>query len=340
MTYGVLELANGLDIVIIAVGLFALGETLWVAAHLRRRPLDIIPVGRPWMSRDDWKRSWPAWIRGAFIGFPFGAIPAGGAELPTYLSYAVEKKLAKKPSLFGKGAIEGVAGPDSANNAAAAGVLVPLLTLGLPTSATAAVLLAGFQQFGIQPGPLLLDSEPELVWGLLASLFIANVLLVVLNLPLAPLWARLLRIPRHLLYAGILVFATLGVFSAGETFGLYVLLLLGLLGFAMRRFGIPLAPAIIGVILGPLAETQLRRALQLGDGDLSVLVTTPMSISIYTLLILIILASTLGGPIARRIRHRRGMGRSLLQEPALAAESESSKQTEDEAELEQVQQPR
>jgi putative tricarboxylic transport membrane protein len=340
MTYGVLELANGLDIVIIAVGLFAVGETLWVAAHLRRRPLDIIPVGRPWMSRDDWKRSWPAWIRGAFIGFPFGAIPAGGAELPTYLSYATEKKLAKKPNNFGKGAIEGVAGPDSANNAAAAGVLVPLLTLGLPTSATAAVLLAGFQQFGIQPGPLLLDSEPELVWGLLASLFIANVLLVVLNLPLAPLWARLLRIPRHFLYAGILVFATLGVFSAGETFGLYILLLLGLLGFAMRRFGIPLAPAIIGVILGPLAETQLRRALQLGNGDLSVLITTPMSISIYTILILILLATTLGGPIASRIRQHRKTGQSPAPDAAVAMETETPARTEDKAALEQIRQPR
>jgi putative tricarboxylic transport membrane protein len=305
LTYGLLPLASGLDIVIIAVGLFAIGETLWVGAHLRRRPLEIIPVGRPWMSREDWSRSWRPWIRGSFIGFPFGAIPAGGSELPTYLSYVAEKKLAKKPNMFGKGAIEGVAGPDSANNAAAAGVLVPLLTLGLPTSATAAVLLAGFQQFGIQPGPLLLDSEPALVWGLLASLFIANVLLVILNLPLAPMWAKLLRIPRPYLYAGILLFAAIGTYSVNASFGLYMLLIIGALGFAMRRFGIPLAPTIIGAILGPMAETQLRRSLQLGNGDLSVLVTTPVSITVYALLILVVLASVLTGPLMARSRSRR-----------------------------------
>ena len=305
LTFGLLPLSNGFDIVIIAVGLFAIGETLWIGAHLRRRPSEIIPVGRPWMGKDDWSRSWKPWVRGAFIGFPFGAIPAGGSELPTYISYVVEKKLAKKPNMFGKGAIEGVAGPDSANNAAAAGVLVPLLTLGLPTSATAAVLLAGFQQFGIQPGPLLLDSEPALVWGLLASLFIANVLLVIINMPLAPMWAKLLRIPRPYLYAGILLFAAIGTYSVNASFGLYILLLIGAIGFAMRRFGIPLAPTIIGVILGPMAETQLRRALQLSNGDLSVLASTPMSIGVYALLALIVLASILGGPITARLQSRR-----------------------------------
>jgi putative tricarboxylic transport membrane protein len=305
LTFGLLPLSGGIDIVVIAVGLFAVGETLWVGAHLRRRPLEIIPTGRPWMSRKDWSRSWKPWIRGAFIGFPFGAIPAGGAELPTYLSYVTEKKLAKKPNEFGRGAIEGVAGPEAANNAAAAGVLVPLLTLGLPTTATAAIMLAGFQQFGIQPGPLLLDSEPELVWGLLASLFIANILLVILNLPLAPVWARLLRIPRPYLYSGILLFAALGVYSVGSSFGLYLLLIIGVLGFAMRRFGIPLAPAIIGVILGPMAETHFRRALQLGNGDLTVLVTTPLSITLYVVLGLVLVASVAGGPIARRLGARR-----------------------------------
>jgi putative tricarboxylic transport membrane protein len=176
----------------VAVAVFAIGEALWVAAHLRSRPLDIIPVGQPWMSRDDWGRSWKPWLRGTAFGFPFGALPAGGAELPTFLSYITERKLSKRPEEFGHGAIEGVAGPEAANNASAAGTLVPLLAMGLPTTATAAVILLAFQSYGIETGPGLFDSQPILVWTLLASLFIGNTLLLVLNLPLAPVWAKLL----------------------------------------------------------------------------------------------------------------------------------------------------
>ncbi len=160
--------------------------------------------------QDDWKRSWKPWLRGTAYGFPFGALPAGGAELPTFLSYITEKKLSKHPEEFGKGAIEGVAGPEAANNASAAGTLVPMLSLGLPTNATAAVMLTAFVSYGIQPGPTLFEKEPLLIWTLIASLFIGNLLLLVLNLPLAPLWAKLLRTPRPYLYAGILFFATLG----------------------------------------------------------------------------------------------------------------------------------
>jgi putative tricarboxylic transport membrane protein len=247
----------------------------------------VIPVGRPWMNRTDWSRSWRPWLRGAALGFPFGAMPAGGAEIPTYLSYVTERKLSKHPEEFGKGAIEGVAGPEAANNASAAGVLVPLLTLGLPTSATAAVLLAAFQQYGIQPGPLLFDNEPALVWSLIASLFIGNFLLLALNLPLAPLWAKLLLIPRPYLYAGILVFAAVGAYAAdGSNMGLYLLLVMGLLGVLMRRYGLPVVPVIIGVILGPLAEVQLRRAMQLSGGDPGALVASWFSITLYVVLAL------------------------------------------------------
>ena len=212
-TFGLPLLSDGIDIVVIAVAIFALGEALWVAAHLRRRPAEIIPVGRPWMSRKDFGRSWKPWLRGTAYGFPFGALPAGGAELPTFLSYVTEKKLSKHPEEFGHGAIEGVAGPEAANNASAAGTLVPMLSLGLPTNATAAVILAAFVSYGIQPGPTLFEKEPLLIWTLIASLFIGNFLLLVLNLPLAPLWAKLLRTPRPFLYAGILFFATLGALA-------------------------------------------------------------------------------------------------------------------------------
>jgi putative tricarboxylic transport membrane protein len=290
MTFGVPLLADGIDVVVVAVGIFAVGEALWVAAHLRRRPAEVIPVGRPWLSREDWSRSWRPWLRGTAFGFPFGALPAGGAEIPTFLSYVTEKKLARKPEEFGHGAIEGVAGPEATNNASAAGTLVPMLTLGLPVSATAAVMLAAFQTYGIQPGPLLFEREPELVWGLIASLFVGNALLLVLNLPLAPVWARLLCIPRPYLYAGILVFASIGAYAVGaQTFDLVLLLLLGALGFAMRRFGLPVLPAIIGVILGPRAELQLRRALQISNGELSGLFDSPLAIGIYIVIALLLM---------------------------------------------------
>ena len=171
------------------------------------------------MSAEDWARSWKPWLRGTLLGFPIGALPAGGSEIPTFLSYLIEKRLAKNPEEFGKGAIEAVAGPEAANNAAVAGMLAPLLSLGLPTSATAAIMLAAFQQYGLQPGPLLFDSNPELVWGLIASLYIGNVLLLVLNLPMAGVWVKLLRIPRPWLYAGILVFATHGRLHAQQQRG-------------------------------------------------------------------------------------------------------------------------
>ena len=302
LTFGVPQLLDGIDVVVVAVGLFALGETLWVAAHLRRKPVEVIPVGRPWMGRDDWARSWKPWLRGTAIGFPFGAVPAGGAEIPTYLSYVTEKRLARRRDEFGKGAIEGVAGPEAANNASAAGVLVPLLTLGLPTSATAAVLLAAFQQYGLQPGPLLFATESELVWALIASLFIGNLLLLVLNLPLAPAWARLLRIPRPYLYAGIMLFAMLGAYAAsGSVVGLCILLAMGLLGLVMRRFGLPVVPAVIGVILGPLAELQLRRALQLSDGEVDTLVHSPLSIALYAVVGIALVAPL----VIRVVRSRR-----------------------------------
>ncbi|WP_436500125.1 tripartite tricarboxylate transporter permease [Actinokineospora sp. HUAS TT18] len=290
LTFGSLHLADGIDVVVVAVGLFAVGEALWVAAHLRRTTGTAIPVGRPWLDRDDVRRSWKPWLRGPLIGFPFGAVPAGGAEIPTFLSYVTERKLSKHPEEFGHGAIEGVAGPEATASASAAGTLTSMLTLGLPTTATAAVMLAAFQQYGIQPGPLLFAREPELVWALIASLFIGTVLLLVLNLPLAPMWAKLLRIPRAYLYSGILFFASVGAYAvSADVLDLVLLFAIGLVGFMMRRFGLPVLPAIIGVILGPNAEQQLRRALQLSDGDLSGLVNTTFSVTVYAVIALILL---------------------------------------------------
>jgi putative tricarboxylic transport membrane protein len=300
LTFGQPLLADGIDIVVVAVAIFAVGEALWVAAHLRRKPLEIIPVGRPWMSRRDWGRSWMPWLRGTAYGFPFGALPAGGAEMPTFLSYITERRLTKHPEEFGKGAIEGVAGPEAANNASAAGTLVPLLAIGLPTTATAAVILAAMQSYGLQPGPGLFDNEPELVWTLLASLFLANLLLLVLNLPMAPLWAKLLRTPRPYLYAGILFFASLGAYSVNfQWFDLLLLLLFGLLGLAMRRFGIPVLPLIIGVILGPSLEYQLSQALAISGGDISTLWSEPVAVLVYAVIAVGLLVVGVGAALRR-----------------------------------------
>jgi putative tricarboxylic transport membrane protein len=292
--FGVPELLDGVDVVVLAVGLFAVGETLYVAAYSSRLPEKMEKIkGSLWMSKEDWKRSWPAWLRATAIGFPFGSIPAGGAEIPTFLSYATEKKLTKYPHEFGKGAIEGVAGPEAANNASATGALVPLLTLGIPTSATAAILLAAFQNYGIQPGPLLFQTQPQLVWGLIASLYIGNALLLILNLPLVGIWVKVLAIPQPLLYAGILLFATLGAYSLHQSVvDLMILYIFGLLGFVMRRWDIPVAPAVIGLILGPLAETQFRRALSISQGDPSIFFTHPIS-AILLLIAAVILLSPL-----------------------------------------------
>lgn len=292
LTFGVPELLDGIEVTTLAVGLFAVGEALYVASRLKHAPETIEPVrGSLWMTKEDWKRSWKPWLRGTALGFPIGSLPAGGAEIPTFLSYTIEKRLTKHPEEFGKGAIEGVAGPEAANNASAAGTLMPLLTLGLPTSATAAILLAGFQQYGLNPGPLLFAEKPDLVWGLIASLFIANVMLVVLNLPLIGLWVRLLAIPQPWLYAGILVFAAMGTIAANPSpVELIMLAVFGLLGFVMRRYDYPIAPMVVGLILGPMAETQLRRALQISLGDPMALVESPLAATLLAIAALALVA--------------------------------------------------
>jgi len=215
------------------------------------------------------------------------------------VSYATEKRLSKEPERFGQGAIEGVAGPEAANNAAAAGVLVPLLTLGLPSSATAAVLLTAFQQYGLQPGPLLFTSRPDLVWTLIASLYIGNVMLLVLNLPLVGIWARVMLMPRRLLFAGILVLASLGAYSLnGSLVDLVILYVVGAVGCAMRIYDVPLVPAVLGLVLGPLSELQFRRALAISEGDLTIFVTRPISAVLLVVAAVLLVGSRL---VTRRL---------------------------------------
>jgi putative tricarboxylic transport membrane protein len=258
---------------------------------------------RAQMTPAEWRRSWPAWLRGTAIGFPFGTIPAGGSEIPTFLSYATEKKLSKHKEEFGTtGAIEGVAGPEAANNAAVTATLVPLLTLGIPTSVTAAILLSALQNYGIQAGPQLFQTSSGLVWALIASLYIGNVMLLVLNLPLVGLWVKLLKIPKPQLYAGILIFATVGVYGMRQSsFDLFIMYGFGLLGTLMRRYDFPVAPVIVGMILGPLAEAQMRNALSIGEGHWSVFWDRPIS---FTLLAVVV-ASLVLPPLWTIIQKKR-----------------------------------
>jgi putative tricarboxylic transport membrane protein len=289
------QLLDGIEVTTLAVAMFAVGEALFVAAQIGGAEDGVHAVkGGVRMTAQDWRRSWPAWLRGTAIGFPIGAMPAGGADIASFLSYATERKVTKHPEEFGKGAIEGVAGPEAANNAAAAGTLVPLLTLGLPTTATAAIMLAGFQQFGLQPGPLLFATNPQLVWGLISSLLIANLMLLVLNLPLIRLWVKLLTIPRPWLYAGILLFATLGTIGVNPSpVELSMLMIFGVMGYAMRVHGYPIAPVVVGLILGPMAEQNLRRALSISQGDWSTLWSTPVSATLLALALVALVLPTL-----------------------------------------------
>lgn len=292
LAFGIPEMSDNISIAIVAVGLFAIGETMYLASQYVNHKAKAQAVsGSVWLNLSDFKRCIRPYIRGTGLGFLFGPLPTGGAEIPTFLSYTTEKRLAtgeaRREFDEGLGAIEGVAGPEAANNASAAGTLIPLLTLGLPTSATAAMMLAGFQQYGLQPGPLLFTNNADLVWGLVASLFIANLMLLVLNVPFIGIWVKLLMIPRPWLYAGILCFATLGIVGAqGSPFALILLLGFGLIGFVMRRFGYPLAPALVGAILGPLAEEQLRRGLMINQGDWMFLIESRIALAIYAIALL------------------------------------------------------
>ena len=292
-TFGRPELLDGIEVTVAAVGLFAVGEALYLAWQGRSsQPGAVMRVsGRLWLSAQDWARSWKAWLRGACFGFPIGAMPAGGAELPTLLSYYTEKKLTRHPEEFGHGAIEGVAGPEAANNAAAAGVLMPLLTLGIPTSATAAIMLSAFEGYGIQTGPQLFSSQGGLVWTLIASLYIGNVILLVLNLPMVGLWVKLLKIPPPWLYAGIIVVSVIGVYGAGNSvFNVGLLFVFGGLGYLMRRFDFPAAPVLVGLILAPLAEQSMRQALTISQGEWSTFVTRPLSAGLLAVALLLAIA--------------------------------------------------
>ena len=244
-------------------------------------------------TREDLKRSWGPILRGTGIGSFFGVLPGTGPAIASFASYMLEKKIAKDPSRFGQGAIEGVAAPEAANNADAQCKFIPMLTLGLPASGVMALMLGALTMQGIQPGPEVMNLRPDLFWGLIASMWIGNLLLVVLNLPLIGLWVRLLQVPYRLLFPAIMVFSAIGIYSVnGSPFELYLTALFGIVGFILMKLGFPLAPMLLGFVLGPMMEENLRRAMLMGRGDPSLFFTRPISLGflIATALILVLMA--------------------------------------------------
>ncbi|MEO5700471.1 MAG: tripartite tricarboxylate transporter permease [Casimicrobiaceae bacterium] len=288
--FGVPELSDGLGIASVAMGLFGFAEILLNLQTSEKREIITSKVTGLWLDRQQFRKAWPAILRGTGIGSVLGLLPGGGAMLSSFASYAVEKKVSADPSEFGKGAIQGVAGPESANNAGAQSSFVPLLTLGIPENAVMALMVGAMTIHNIQPGPQVMTSNPALFWGLIASMWIGNLMLVVLNLPLIGIWVQLLRVPYRLLFPLILVFCSIGVYTINNTdFDVSQTAVFGFLGFLFVKLGCEPAPLLLGFVLGPMMEENLRRALLLSRGDLSVFVTRPISLVLLLLAVALLL---------------------------------------------------
>src|SRR6185436_9977475 len=292
-SFGVTELSDGIGFIVVAVGVFAIGEIVANLGDPEERKVFTEKVKNLMPTREDLKASAGPIARGTLLGSFFGVLPGTGPAIASFASYMVEKKLAKDPSRFGKGAIEGVAGPESANNADAQCKFIPMLTLGLPASGVMALMLGALTIQGIAPGPQVMTQKPDLFWGLIASMWIGNLMLVVLNLPLIGLWVRLLTVPYRLLFPAIMVFSAIGIYSVNSSaFELYLTALFGVVGFILMKLGFPLAPMLLGFVLGPMMEENLRRSMLMGRGDPSLFLTRPISLGflIATVLILAVMA--------------------------------------------------
>jgi putative tricarboxylic transport membrane protein len=293
-TLGVIELSDGIEFLPVAVGLFGIAE---VIANIETRLLlEPIRAGLRGLipTWQDWAASRLAILRGSIIGFVVGVLPGAGATMASFIAYAVEKRSARDPSRFGQGAIEGVAAPESANNAATAGAMVPLLTLGIPGSATTAILLGAFILYGLRPGPLLLSEHADIFWGLIASMYIGNLMLLVLNLPLAPVFASLLRLPYAVIAAGILGISVSGVYSLQNSmFDVWVAVAFGVIGYLMKRFDYPAAPLVLALVLGPLLERSLRQSLTISHGSFEIFVAREASLAMLIIAVLVLAAPLL-----------------------------------------------
>jgi len=301
MTFGIPDITDGISFVPIAIGLFGIAEMIRNLEQPQDRDLPRMRIANLLPTRADLVAAFPAMLRGTAVGCVLGVLPGGGAALPPFSAYALEKKIAADPSRFGKGAIEGVAAPEAANNAGAQTSFVPMLTLGLPTNPLMALMIGALMIQGIQPGPQVMTKQPDLFWGVIASMWIGNMILIVLNLPLVGMWVKLLRVPYRLLFPAIMAFSAIGIYSVNNSsFEIYLTALFGIFGFVCMKLGFPPAPMLLGYVLGPMMEENLRRSMLMSGGDASVFFTRPISVAfiIATVLILIVM-------VAPAVRERR-----------------------------------
>lgn len=300
-TYGIPELYQGLEFLTVAVGMFALGEVFKTILHREGNDGELAKINRITPTKQDLKDSAAPIARGSILGFFIGLLPGAGAILASFFAYIVEKKISKNPEKFGKGAIEGVASPESANNAAAGGAMIPLLTLGIPSSGTTAIMMGAFIMYNVQPGPLLFTDHPQLAWGVIASMFVGNLMLLILNMPLVRLFAKVIETPTKYLIPLIIVFSVFGVYAVQySTFDLMLIMGCGVAGYFLSKNDYPLAPLVLGLILGPMMENNMRRALTISNGDFMIFLQKPVS-----LIFLIIGALWLVIPLVLKLRGKK-----------------------------------
>jgi putative tricarboxylic transport membrane protein len=286
LTFGLTGLLGGVSFLVVAVGLFGIGEVLYNAEQILKLEFvtEKIRIKEVWPNRAEWRASAMPIARGTIIGFLVGVLPGAGSTIASFMSYATEKRFSKHPEQFGRGAIEGVAGPESANNSATGGAMVPLLTLGIPGSGTTAIMLGALMMFGLQPGPLLFQKNPDFVWGVIASMYIGNIMLLIMNIACIPLFVKILKIPNALLFPLIMVFATVGVYSVdGNIFDVWMLYVFGVMGYFMKKFDMPPAPVVLSVVLGPMIERALRQSLAMSLGSYDIFFTRPISAGLLLL---------------------------------------------------------
>jgi putative tricarboxylic transport membrane protein len=295
-TFGIPSLYDGVGFIPVVMGLFGIAEILLTLEApyrevIKTKLTSLLP------SREEWRRSFGAIARGTGIGFFLGLIPGVGAIIPTFVAYVFEKRLSKTPEQFGHGAIEGVAAPETANNAYANAAMIPLLTLGIPSSPTIAVLMGAFIINGLTPGPFLFKERPDLVWAVIASFMVGNVILLVLNLPFVGLWARLLQLPYQYVCVGTLLFCVIGAYSLQQSvFDVGVMIVCGVIGYGLRKIDLPLAPLILGLILGPFIEKSLRTSLEMSGGDFSIFYTRPLCLGLLLAALVVLVGSLLRPP--------------------------------------------
>lgn len=293
-TYGITVFEDGIGLVPVVMGLFGISEVLFNIEASLKREIFKTDVKRLFPTRQDWKDSWAAILRGTGIGFLLGVLPGPGNVISTFVSYAVEKRISKRPNEFGTGVIEAVAGPESANNAAASGTFVPLFTLGIPTSAVSALLLGALMIFGLQPGPLLIQKAPDLFWGTVASMYVGNVMLLILNLPLIPLWVKILKIPYPILFPLIIMFCLIGAYSLGySTTDLFIMNVFGGIGFLMKKFKYDGAPLILAFVIGPMFENAMRQSLLMSRGSFAIFFTRPISLAFMVAIVALLVVAVI-----------------------------------------------